>query len=54
MVNHQKLECFVYKLDCCFHGQDDSKGSELYGIFLYIFCTTDLLATKLGVLIYFY
>ena len=53
MVHHHKLECFVSKLDCCFQGQDHSEGSELYWIFLYLICTTDVFSTKEGVLIYY-
>ena len=38
-------------MDCCVQGQGQSKGSELSLIFvcLIFFCTTDLLAVRVGV-----
>ena len=50
-----KLECFMWKLVCCIQGQGDSKVSNLQWFFvsLYMFCTTALFATKLGVLMYY-
>ena len=32
MVHHHKLECFVWKLDCCHQGQDHSAVSKHYWI----------------------
>ena len=43
------------KIDCSFQGQNHSEGSELLlNLYVsYIFCTTALLATEVGVLIYY-
>ena len=37
-----------------FQGQGLSEGSDLSWIFVYIFCTTDALATRQGVLMHYY
>ena len=54
IVHHHKPESCVKRLDCCVHGHSD--GSKLNCMFVspIFFCTCDIFATKLGVLMYCY
>ena len=58
VVHYHEPECHAKRLVCNFQGQDHNEGSKLYRFYIilyvsYIFCATDLLATKLDVLSYY-
>ena len=46
LVHLCKLECFVWKLGCCFQGQDHSKGSKFYWIFMYLISSVPVISRQ--------
>ena len=44
IVHHHKLECFLWKLDCCFQGQGHSDGSKLCWISMYLISSVLLIS----------